>query len=807
MSPRLQAVIWTIALIVTPVGFGTVNAQPPESAGAANPVGESAPEQRPVDMRPFIRSLLIGLHPAAGLVSVDCLVDVVDEQPAPALRLDDVANRVFHFLAGRSTESSEGRISELEHGRYFSGARPALERGRSTFYPGECTGESLLGHQIIFSSGFPVEKPIANVPIPDPSNKRYSCEPVAWLASLDRFYGFLYSDDYEVISVELHDQVYCPPEGYQIISHHLTGGLFALRKNKQALSESVANPEFRIGPQSLDLPVPSNFRKNLQELSAASQIYYWVSLCFRDSDGGGAKNSETEPPPPVSFTTCPSSVPSTCCPYLKQQKECDQFRATCESLPLCDFEENLKKLSAASRLFDKGVTWLRYGDRDGAKYFFARVREMVPGSRVACRAREQIQQMEEFQRLLDIPISVNFRDKPLKEALLEIGRMAKLDIRFDDESLREEGVNLDSPVSLALEQVKVKSTLNLLLDACRLSYVLENDVVKITTREHVRSRLMTKLFTVEEKDYVDASRKTQPSIAGENDAPWHERLITMICNTVETKSWDCSGGMGTIYYDGTRNAIVVCQTGEILDQVDWMFRSFNVLQKMERENSGCAKPSSNVGKAEESQLERVVPTLPPIDPKIIDALEKVLKESGDPTAPRLIIHVEDPPATEEEESAVPPEWSGEPQEDDIPRLFVDPAEEKLTITPEDEDPAEMEELSSEEWSAVLRDAVDAIRAGLSVSVDTDAGPTGVPHREQFDGIEVEIALGFGGEMFIKVSLAPESSGDLRAAQRAHNERILNWIESLNEPCTEEDDAATEEEDATYGDEPRNEAIP
>src|SRR5262249_43027090 len=144
---------------------------------------------------------------------------------------------------------------------------------------------------------------------------------------------------------------------------------------------------------------------------------------FRDSDGDGAKrfvalglrrsddqdpSTETDPPPPVSLTTCPSSEPSTCCPYLKQQKECDQFRATSESPPLRDFEENLKKLSAASRLFDKGVTRLREGDRVGARCSFAHVREMVPGSRIASQATEQIQQMEEFQRLLDVPISVNF---------------------------------------------------------------------------------------------------------------------------------------------------------------------------------------------------------------------------------------------------------------------------------------------------------------------------------------------------------------------------------------------------------------
>jgi hypothetical protein len=205
--------------------------------------------------------------------------------------------------------------------------------------------------------------------------------------------------------------------------------------------------------------------------------------------------------------------------------------------------------------------------------------------------------------------------------------------------------------------------------------------------------------------------------------------------------------------------------------------------------------------------DEIVPHLPPIDPKIVDALEKVLKESADPTVPRLIIHIEDQPADEEQDPAVPPEWSGEPQDMEIPRLLVDPVEDELTITSEDEEPAEPNELSWEEWSALLREAIDALRSGLSVEVKPNASPTGVPQREQFGGVQVEITIGNGGEQFVKVSLSPEASGDLRAAQRAHNERILRWIESLNEPSSDEEETATEEEDAAYGDEPRNEAIP
>jgi hypothetical protein len=203
----------------------------------------------------------------------------------------------------------------------------------------------------------------------------------------------------------------------------------------------------------------------------------------------------------------------------------------------------------------------------------------------------------------------------------------------------------------------------------------------------------------------------------------------------------------------------------------------------------------------------LAPTVPPIDPKILDALQKLLKESGNPTVPRLIIHVEEQSVGEEEEPAVPSEWSDEPSAVEVPRLLVDPADDQLTLTPEEDEPAEPEEFSKEAWSALLRDAIEAIRSGLGVEVEMTVATPNVSQREHFGGIEIEVTIGSGGEQFVKVSLSPETSGDLRAAQRAHNERILNWIERLNEPCADEDDSAAEEEDATYGDEPRNEAIP
>src|ERR1700730_8254401 len=82
MSPRTMAAVWIVAVIVTPLGLATANAQPPDLSEPARRTGGLLPEERPRDLRLRVRSLLIGLHPAAGLVDVDCLVDADDKPPA-----------------------------------------------------------------------------------------------------------------------------------------------------------------------------------------------------------------------------------------------------------------------------------------------------------------------------------------------------------------------------------------------------------------------------------------------------------------------------------------------------------------------------------------------------------------------------------------------------------------------------------------------------------------------------------------------------------------------------------------------------
>jgi len=88
----------------------------------------------------------------------------------------------------------------------------------------------------------------------------------------------------------------------------------------------------------------------------------------------------------------------------------------------------------------------------------------------------------EIQKALDTKVSVNLRDAPLHEALKTLCDLAGVPLFIDPHGLAVETVTTDQPVSIELpKEIPLRSALNLILQPLRLSYVIENDVLKITS--------------------------------------------------------------------------------------------------------------------------------------------------------------------------------------------------------------------------------------------------------------------------------------------------------------------------------------
>jgi hypothetical protein len=175
------------------------------------------------------------------------------------------------------------------------------------------------------------------------------------------------------------------------------------------------------------------------------------------------------------------------------------------------------------------------------------------------------------------------------------------------------------------------------------------------------------------------------------------------------------------------------------------------------------------------------PALPPLDPKVVEALQKVLAESETPDVPRLIIEVEEPAVEEEQEGL--PGWLRlcVPLESPIRNLFIEPAPSDLILKSDEPSAGEEQEGSEMEHDLLYYDFC-AFR-GLDADIDLDISyPQGLRVRceVQIAGRAFRLLWDKGGCVSFTVSVVADSAEDLRAAQWEHNEQVIRWIEEWND---------------------------
>ena len=102
----------------------------------------------------------------------------------------------------------------------------------------------------------------------------------------------------------------------------------------------------------------------------------------------------------------------------------------------------------------------------------------------------------EIELQLDKPISIEFNQTPLDQAVENLRSLTGLPFSWDDAALEAEGVSRAKPVSERLPGVSARNALHLLLDKAGLSFVIEYETVRITTIKKAKGRLFTKVFSV-----------------------------------------------------------------------------------------------------------------------------------------------------------------------------------------------------------------------------------------------------------------------------------------------------------------------
>lgn len=119
------------------------------------------------------------------------------------------------------------------------------------------------------------------------------------------------------------------------------------------------------------------------------------------------------------------------------------------------------------------------------------------------------------QRIYDAlnkQVDIEFIDTELKQALDYLADRYQIPIIPDETRMTEFGVGLDSQINLVISGITLRSALKLMLEPHTLTYIVEDEVMKITTADYANQVLQTRVYPV--ADLVIPIQPLPPSIGG-----------------------------------------------------------------------------------------------------------------------------------------------------------------------------------------------------------------------------------------------------------------------------------------------------
>ncbi len=97
---------------------------------------------------------------------------------------------------------------------------------------------------------------------------------------------------------------------------------------------------------------------------------------------------------------------------------------------------------------------------------------------------------------LDKPTQMEFIETPLQDVVDFLKDYHHIEIQLDRKALDDAAIGSDTPVTRNIHGVSLKSALRLMLGEMGLTYVIDNEVLLITTREVADQKLATKVYPV-----------------------------------------------------------------------------------------------------------------------------------------------------------------------------------------------------------------------------------------------------------------------------------------------------------------------
>lgn len=194
--------------------------------------------------------------------------------------------------------------------------------------------------------------------------------------------------------------------------------------------------------------------------------------------------------------------------------------------------------------------------------------EAAPQSSQFCRCIDDANSasVEKIKHALHSPLSatgLEFTDTSLNEVLNELQERYAIPIHLDRPALEELGVNIDEPVTVSLRDISLQAALRLMLEQLQLTYIIENEVLLVTSRDAAEKELLTCVYDVRDLAVL-ASPPLQSK--GASACVDCKRLVDVLTNCIANGTWRENGGSAEVRSFGP-GLLVVSQTPDVHEKI------------------------------------------------------------------------------------------------------------------------------------------------------------------------------------------------------------------------------------------------
>lgn len=185
---------------------------------------------------------------------------------------------------------------------------------------------------------------------------------------------------------------------------------------------------------------------------------------------------------------------------------------------------------------------------------------------------------ERIKAILDEPLKapLDFTEQPLVDIINFLQEEYDLPIVFDNAALDEVGISPETEITINLRHIPLKSALNLMLKQPGvedLTYVVEGEVLLITTEDRANSMLLVRLYRIDDlRIYADPLPNDPEG--------WVDfsPLVRVITSCIEADSWQTNEtGEGDIIVIRP-GVLVISQTHRVHDQIESLLSELRELK-------------------------------------------------------------------------------------------------------------------------------------------------------------------------------------------------------------------------------------